>query len=61
MNVGTSQSTVHRILRKEKIRPWKYQLVHDIANKDFDRLQFAEWILTQHNPHTFARKVVFFR
>jgi len=59
-NFGTSQSTVHRSLRKENIRPWKYQLVHEITDEDFDRrLQFAEWILTQRNPHAFARKFVF--
>ena len=51
----------HQLFRKENSRPWKYQLVHEITDEDFDRmLQFAEWILTQRNPHAFARKIVFF-
>ena len=59
-NVGTSSSTVNRVLRDEKIRPWKYQLVHEITEEDFDkRLQFAEWILTRSNPLEFAKTIVF--
>ena len=58
-NVGTSPSTVNRVLRDEKIRLWN-QLVHELTEEDFDRrLQFAEWILTRSNPFGFAKTIVF--
>lgn len=42
-HVATSQLTARRIMREGNIRPWKYQLVLEITEEDFDRrLQFAE-------------------
>lgn len=58
--IGTSPATVNRILKKEGIRPWKYQMVHDIHGDDPDRrLQFCEWIVNQRSPDFYSRRIIF--
>lgn len=58
--IGTSPATINRILKKEGIRPWKYQMVHEIHGDDPDRrLQFGEWIVNRRNPDSFSRKIIF--
>jgi hypothetical protein len=49
--VGVSQSTVWRILRKDlKLKPYHIKLVHKLNEDDFDRrVEFSEILLDRHS------------
>ena len=48
-DVGTSKSTVHRILKENNYHPFKLQKVQDLKPEDPSRrLAFCEWLLQKH-------------
>lgn len=60
-NFGISHTSVHRILKKEKLRPYKQQLIHELNEDDFDRrMEFCEQMMEKCNmDDNFAVNIVF--
>lgn len=55
----TSQSSVHRYLKEEKIKPFKYHFNQALGEDDPDRrVEFCSWIVNENNVN-FHRKVIF--
>lgn len=47
-NIGSSSTTVHSILKKHKLRPYKPQLIHHLLEDDYPRrMQFCNFYLNK--------------
>lgn len=60
-NLEMSYKSVHRILRKEKLLPYKQQLIHELNEDDFDRrVEFCEQMMEKCTAdENFASNIVF--
>lgn len=59
--LGLSKSTIHRILRNFKLKPFKIQILQQLNDEDVDRrLQFAEeQLLAIHQDQDYLDKIIF--
>ena len=60
-NLEISHTSVFRILKEEKFRPYKLQLIHELNEDDFDRrMEFCEQMMERCNvDEDFASNIVF--
>ena len=57
--VGTSKSTVNRVLSEKNIRARKFKMVQEISEDDPDRrLQFCNWIVNERR-RSFHKSIIF--
>ncbi|XP_011313280.1 uncharacterized protein [Fopius arisanus] len=56
--LGTTRSTVHRVLRVEGLHPWKYTPVQELKPEDFPkRVDFCQWLLDRSREPEVIRNV----
>jgi len=55
----TSQTSIHRYLKEEKIKPFKYSFNQALGEDNPDRrVEFCSWVVNENNVN-FHRKIIF--